>query len=86
MAALMSLRLVPASKSRSSGEWSDDDYDVFDGEKVVGRIYRENSRDDYWFWGLAFNERARPTYGRILGKREDAMAAFKTAYEAATGN
>src|ERR1019366_8379526 len=27
-----------ASKSRPSGEWSDDDYDVFDGDRHIGRI------------------------------------------------
>jgi hypothetical protein len=32
------LILKRASKSRPSGDWSDDDYDVFDGERHVGRI------------------------------------------------
>jgi hypothetical protein len=32
------LRLVRASKSRPSGTWSDDDYDVFDGEQHIGLI------------------------------------------------
>jgi hypothetical protein len=32
------LRLIRASKSRPSGTWSDDDYDVFDGEQHIGRI------------------------------------------------
>jgi hypothetical protein len=27
-----------ASKSRPDGQWSDDDYGVFDGERHVGRI------------------------------------------------
>jgi hypothetical protein len=31
------LILKSASKSRPSGTWSDDDYDVFDGERHVGR-------------------------------------------------
>jgi len=30
------LTLKRASKSRPSGEWSDDDYDVFDGEQRIG--------------------------------------------------
>jgi hypothetical protein len=39
------LILKRASASRSSGEWSDDDYDVlFDGE-VVGRIYFATTND-----------------------------------------
>jgi hypothetical protein len=32
------LTLRRASKSRPSGEWSDDDYDVFDGDRHIGRI------------------------------------------------
>jgi hypothetical protein len=32
------LTLKRASKHRPGGPWSDDDYDVFDGERHVGRI------------------------------------------------
>jgi hypothetical protein len=32
------LLLKRASKSRPSGEWSDDDYDVFAGDQHIGRI------------------------------------------------
>jgi hypothetical protein len=32
------LILKRASKSRPTSEWSDDDYDVFDGERHFGRI------------------------------------------------
>jgi len=32
------LILKRASKSRVSGQWPDDDYDVFDGDKNIGRI------------------------------------------------
>jgi hypothetical protein len=31
------LTLKRASKSRPGGEWSADDYDVFDGEQHIGR-------------------------------------------------
>jgi hypothetical protein len=34
------LLLIRASKSRPSGEWSDDDYDVFDGDQHIGGIIR----------------------------------------------
>jgi hypothetical protein len=34
------LVLKRASASRSSGEWSDDDYDVLAGGVVVGRILK----------------------------------------------
>jgi len=32
------LILKRASKSRPGGQWSDDDYDGFDGERQIGRI------------------------------------------------
>jgi hypothetical protein len=32
------LTLKRASKHRPGGQWSDDDYDVFDGEQHIGRI------------------------------------------------
>ena len=35
------LILKRASLNRSSGEWSDDDYDVVWEGKTVGRIFRE---------------------------------------------
>lgn len=78
----MPLRLIPASKSRKDGEWSAEDYDVFDGDKEVGRIYRINDPVEKWFWGFAFGITNPAKYGRVIGKREDAMAAFKKAYEA----
>jgi hypothetical protein len=32
------LVLKRTSKHRPSGKWSDDDYDVFDGDRHIGRI------------------------------------------------
>jgi hypothetical protein len=32
------LLLKRAAKSRPSGQWSHDDYDVFDGDRHIGRI------------------------------------------------
>jgi hypothetical protein len=32
------LILKRASKSRVSGQWPDNDYDVFDGDHLIGRI------------------------------------------------
>jgi len=45
------LILKRASKSRPSGQWSDDDYDVFDGDQLIGRIMwtYAASRDTPWF-------------------------------------
>jgi hypothetical protein len=38
------LILKRASASRSSGEWSDDDYDVLENGIVVGRHFQRASR------------------------------------------
>jgi hypothetical protein len=48
------LVLKHASKSRPSGTWPDDDYDVFDGERHVGRIMWTHaaSRETPWFWTI----------------------------------
>jgi len=39
----VALILKRASASRSSGEWSDDDYDVLADGVVVGRILKVNA-------------------------------------------
>jgi hypothetical protein len=52
--AMTTLILRRASVSRRSGEWNRDDFDVFDGERNVGRIYRVNAAAEVWFWGVKF--------------------------------
>ena len=46
------LTLTRASKCRPGGPWDDDDYDLFKGERHIGRILWTHaaSKDTPWFW------------------------------------
>ena len=76
------LLLKSASKSRPSGTWDADDYDVFDGEIHVGRIMLTSaaSRDTPWFWTITARVPQAPTERGYAAAREEAMAAFKAAW------
>ena len=77
------LFLVPASESRPSGNWSDDDYDVQDGNaKVVGRIFRATAAPPgrSWFWTITVRQPQHPTVRGYTATRDEAMAAFKRAW------
>jgi hypothetical protein len=73
------LLLKPASASRPSGQWNDDDFDVLANGVVVGRIFKANASPvgASWMWTLAFghHEDRTPTHG-YAKTREAAMAAF----------
>jgi hypothetical protein len=77
------LTLKPAATSRSSGTWSDDDYDVLAEGEVVGRIMKVNAAPvgTPWMWTLAFghHEDRTPTHG-YAETREVAMAAFAKSW------
>jgi len=77
------LILKRASTSRSSGEWSDDDYDVLAGGKVVGRIYRASAapvgQPGLWTLAYGHHEDRSPIYG-YEPTREPAMAAFAKSW------
>ena len=67
------------------GHWADDDYDVYDGERIVGRIFRAEAghpAETPWMWTIVFHER-RPTgpHQGFAVSREEAMAAFKASWE-----
>jgi hypothetical protein len=70
------LILKRASASRSSGEWSDDDYDVLAEGAVVGRIFKVNAAPvgSPWMWTLAFGQHKdrAPTHG-YAATREGAI-------------
>jgi hypothetical protein len=80
-AKIMQLVLRRANISRKCGDWNDDDFDVFDGERSVGRIYRVNAGTEIWFWGVSFLLTNRTSYSHAP-TLDEAKAAFKAEYEA----
>jgi hypothetical protein len=77
------LLLKRASKFRPGGEWSDDDYDVFDGDRHIGRIlwtYAANPATP-WFWAITVRIPQYPHDRGYAATREQAMADFKVAWE-----
>ncbi len=56
------LTLKRASASRSSSEWSDDDFDVLADGAVVGRIMKVHAAPvgSPWMWTLAFGHLSFP--------------------------
>jgi hypothetical protein len=52
----MKLILRRASVSGISGAWQHEDYDVFDGDRDIGRVYLVDDFEisETWFWGVSF--------------------------------
>ncbi len=77
------LILKRAAKHRPGGPWHDDDYDVFDGERHVGRILRHPQAPEGrpWFWTITARAPQYPQDRGYAASREQAMAEFKAAWE-----
>jgi hypothetical protein len=71
------LILKRASASRSSGEWSDDDYDVPEDGVIVGCIFKVPiaPQDRTWMWASGHNRGTHHAAHGYEPTREDAMAA-----------
>ena len=77
------MKLVRANKSRGGVRWSDDDYDVREGERVIGRImlHPQAPEGRPWFWTITAREFPRSIDGHgYSSSREQAMADFKARW------
>jgi hypothetical protein len=76
------LILKRASASRSSGQWSDDDYDVLENGKIVGRIFRSPAAPTsrQWMWASGHGGHVERAAHGHEPTREAAMAAFAKSW------
>ena len=83
--ARMSGLLLRRASVYRPGHWADDDYDVYDGERIVGRIFRAEAghpAETPWMWTILFHERRPPgPHQGFAVSREEAMVAFKASWE-----
>ena len=81
----MPLILHNASVLRPFSQWSRCDYDVYDGEHRVGRIFRADvghAEETPWMWMIEFHRcRGAGPHQGLVASREEAMAAFKASWE-----
>ena len=80
---MTTLLLKRASESRPSGSWARDDYDVYDGDRVIGRImlHPQAPHGRPWFWSILAREAKASIYNKgYAASREQAMADFKAQW------
>ena len=82
------LVLVAARKSRGGQHWNKDDYDVRlldPSGPVIGRIFKppQAPKDRPYFWTITAVRAQLPTERGYTATREEAMAAFKSAWGSA---
>lgn len=85
----MPLRLIRAQVHRR-GRWDNpDDYDVVDGDRDIGRIFKSDTGrpdDRPWMWTIEWHKRRGPgPHQGHVATREEAMKAFRNAWEAGIG-
>jgi hypothetical protein len=75
------LGIRPRPTAKLPATCDHDDFEIIEGDRVVGRIYRLHSAERPWLWGILPDQ--VPPGRRAIGRAnsyEDAKAAFWTAW------